>query len=93
METMACRVRVQGRVTGVGFRFSALREADRIGGLAGYVRNVGPRTVECVVQGPPERVAAMVAWLRRGPPSAVVLNVQVTDLPVSPDLPPFHMMY
>ncbi|NOY81051.1 MAG: acylphosphatase [Kiritimatiellaeota bacterium] len=93
MEISACRVRVQGRVTGVGFRFSALREAGRIGGLAGYVRNVDPRTVECVVQGDPERVAAMAAWLHRGPPSAVVLNVQVNDLPVSPDLPPFRIVY
>jgi len=77
----------------VGFRFAALREAARIGDLAGYVRNADSRTVECVVQGPSDRVAAMAAWLRDGPPSAVVLDVEVRDLQVSPDLAPFRIVY
>ena len=92
-EPAAYHVLVEGRVTGVGFRYSALREAERIGGIQGYIRNRDDRTVEAVVQGPPENVTRMLAWLRRGPPSAVVTRCTVNEIPVSPDLPPFRITW
>ena len=93
MATTAFRVQVHGRVTGVGFRFSALREAARYDDLRGYVRNADSRTVECVVQGEAAAVNHMLAWLRHGPTMAVVTDVQIADAPVSPDLRPFHISY
>jgi len=80
---------VRGRVTGVGFRYATLCQALRHPGLAGTVRNADHRTVECLLQGPPEAVEAMVAWLRHGPPGAVVSEHTAEDIPEHPDLAGF----
>lgn len=93
MELKAYRVLVRGIVTGVGFRYSARREAARLGELQGYVRNADMRTVECVVQGPETEVNAMLAWLRHGPPAAEVTSCDVQPIAVAPDLPPFGIAH
>lgn len=81
MSSIARRVVVSGRVTGVGFRYATLCEARRYRGLAGYVRNLDHGTVECVLQGEAADVEAVVAWLRCGPPGAHVLTHAVTAVP------------
>lgn len=70
------RVVVTGRVQGVWFRDSCRREAldARVGG---WVRNRPDGTVEAVFEGAPEQVERMVAWMRAGPPRAVVLRADV----------------
>mgnify|MGYP000400264864 CR=1 FL=1 len=73
-------VLVYGLVTGVGFRFSAVREAKRYNGLKGYVRNKAPNTVECMVQGPEKEVNDFINWLKNGPPSAEVEDCKVTPV-------------
>jgi acylphosphatase len=70
-------LRVRGRVQGVGFRYGLQREAQRHG-LAGWVRNRHDGSVEAVLHGPPEAVETVTEWVRRGPPSARVTDVQVT---------------
>ena len=69
---------VTGRVQGVGFRFYMERKARELG-ITGWVRNCRDGSVEAVVQGAPGAVEAMIAWARRGPPSAIVADVRVTD--------------
>lgn len=93
MQTVAYRAMIHGRVTGVGFRFSTLREAAKYAGLAGHVRNADSRTVECVIQGEAGSVNRLLAWLRHGPPMAAVTEVRITDIPVNPQRPPFHISY
>ena len=73
---------VTGRVQGVGFRWSARRAAERIG-VTGSVRNRPDGSVEAHVEGPDDRVEAMLAWLRHGPDGAVVDGVEAT--PVEPE--------
>lgn len=63
-----------GRVQGVGFRESMRAAALKIG-CAGWVRNRADGSVEALVQGTPERVAALLAWARRGPPAARVERI------------------
>lgn len=63
--------RIEGRVQGVGFRWSTKRRADELG-LAGWVRNLPNGSVEVFVQGPAAAVAAMERWLGVGPTSARV---------------------
>lgn len=63
--------RIEGRVQGVGFRWSAKRRADQLG-VAGWVRNLPDGSVEVFVQGPPVAVTAMERWLGVGPASARV---------------------
>lgn len=69
-------VLVTGRVQGVGFRMATAREAGRLG-VVGSVRNLPDGTVEADVEGPQHSVSAMVDWLRSGPSSARVDDLDV----------------
>ena len=73
-------VLVKGRVTGVGFRFAAVREAGRYPDLGGFVRNRSHDTVEALLQGPREQVQGFLGWLKKGPPAADVRAVDVKEL-------------
>jgi acylphosphatase len=66
--------RIQGRVQGVGFRYSAWHEARRIG-LTGWIRNTSGGDVEIWAEGPEEKLTAFLLWLHRGPPGARVESV------------------
>jgi len=77
-ETVTRRLSVRGRVQGVGYRYSMVEAAERLG-VTGWVRNRSDGSVEALVQGPPEAVAAVIAWARIGPRSAVVQSVEVED--------------
>ncbi len=74
---MECRhLLVRGRVQGVGFRASLAWEAGKQG-ISGWVRNRRDGTVEAMICGSDEAVAAMIAWTRRGPPGGRVDRVEV----------------
>ena len=78
MVRLTKQLLIAGRVQGVGFRFYMERKARELG-VTGWVRNRRDGSVEAVVQGTGGAVEAMIAWARRGPPSAVVAEVRVTD--------------
>lgn len=80
-RTRAVRVRVRGRVQGVGFRWSALERARSLG-VAGWVRNLPDGSVEAHVEGGHAQVEAMLAWLARGPRHASV--EQLVTTPTAP---------
>ena len=67
---------VRGHVQGVGFRYSARREAQRLG-LRCTVWNRDDGAVECEAEGDAKALEALAAWLHRGPPSARVQSVEV----------------
>ena len=69
------RLIISGRVQGVGFRFSAYDEANRLG-VAGFVRNLPGGEVEVIAEGPREVLKMLAAWAHRGPPSARVTDVR-----------------
>ena len=70
------RLVISGRVQGVGFRYSMVAEARRLG-ATGWVRNRADGAVEAQVHGTPEVIAALLRWARRGPPMAQVDHVAV----------------
>ena len=70
------RARIRGRVQGVWFRGATAEEARRRG-VDGWVRNCPDGAVEAVFEGLPESVAALVAFVRRGPPAARVEHVEL----------------
>lgn len=76
-ERVQCSVVVRGVVQGVGFRFSTVRTASRLG-LTGWVANSPDRSVRVVVEGRRGAVESLIAWLRRGPPAAEVVSVDVS---------------
>ena len=72
------RVVVSGQVQGVFFRDTCRRQA-RAYGVTGWVRNCPDGTVEAVFEGESEDVEAMIEWVRKGPPTAQVDRVAVTE--------------
>jgi acylphosphatase len=71
------RLRITGKVQGVGYRFWATRTAANLG-LRGWVRNRHDSSVEMLVTGASEDVAAMVEAARKGPAGARVAEVTAT---------------
>jgi acylphosphatase len=69
------RIVVRGRVQGVGFRYATVTEGRRLG-LAGWARNAPDGSVEILAEGDPAAVQQLIAWCRKGPPSARVASVQ-----------------
>ena len=72
------RLRIAGRVQGVGYRAWAIETAARLG-LRGWVRNRRDGTVEALVIGDEDRVAAMIEACRDGPFAARVTEVAVSE--------------
>ena len=75
---MAKRLLISGRVQGVNFRESMRYEAERLG-VTGWVRNRRDGGVEAVVDGGAEAIEAIIAWARKGPRSAHVVAVEVSE--------------
>jgi acylphosphatase len=65
------RATVRGRVQGVGFRYSVLSEAKRIG-VDGFVENRPDGAVYVEAEGSTEQLDRLEAFLRQGPPGARV---------------------
>jgi acylphosphatase len=71
---MAKHLFIRGRVQGVGYRAAMCDEANRRR-VNGWVRNRRDGTVEAFVDGDPESVAALIDWVKLGPPGAKVMDV------------------
>jgi acylphosphatase len=70
------RLVITGYVQGIGYRYSMVAAARRLG-VTGWVRNRVDGGVEAMVAGDAESVAAMIAWARHGPAGAEVTHVTV----------------
>jgi acylphosphatase len=68
------RLRISGRVQGVGFRYAMREEAARHG-VRGWVRNRRDGSVEAHLDGEANALESLVAWARRGPAGAHVEHV------------------
>ena len=67
---------VHGRVQGVSFRYYTRRRATDLG-VVGHVRNAWDGTVEVVAEGQRVALEELLAFLRVGPPAAMVDQVEV----------------
>jgi acylphosphatase len=72
------RVRIEGGVQGVGYRYWAERVAGQLG-LTGWVRNRRDGSVEALFAGPADDVAQMLERCKDGPRSAHVTAVEVVE--------------
>ena len=81
------RVRISGRVQGVGFRAWTERRASALG-LSGWVRNLPCGEVEALFCGPPAAVEAMLTACREGPRLARVEDIETLG-PAEPVSGPF----
>jgi len=76
MAKVRARIIVSGIVQGVFFRASTTDTA-RGNNVCGWVKNNPDGTVEAVLEGADDDVAAVIEWCRTGPPAASVDGVVV----------------
>lgn len=86
---MAKHLSITGIVQGVGYRASFQAQAQALK-LSGWVRNRRDGSVEAVVAGEPAAIDKIIAWARRGPPSARVDHVAVSE---AEDTPPSSSIF
>lgn len=86
MTSRAVHVRITGKVQGVWYRGWTVQTAHSLG-LRGWVRNRADGSVEAVFAGDGDRVEAMLAACREGPPAARVRDVAVDGSAPASDLP------
>ena len=87
-DTTTLRLRIEGSVQAVGYRYFAMEEARRLA-LDGWIRNRSDGTVESLVSGNTQSVEAFVTICMRGPPGARVTNIEMHKAD-PPDGPGFH---
>ncbi|MBL1173835.1 acylphosphatase [Pantanalinema sp. GBBB05] len=77
---MADKIRVHviisGQVQRVGFRYST-QDMAMVYGLNGWVRNLPDGRVEAAFEGDRATIDKMLRWCHKGPPAAVVKQVEV----------------
>ena len=71
LKRSAFFARIEGRVQGVGFRYTCMMEGQRLG-LSGWVRNTPVGDVAVWAEGTEEKLETLLEWLHRGPPGARV---------------------
>ncbi|MEA1885837.1 MAG: acylphosphatase [Bacteroidota bacterium] len=79
-EKLCYEIRIKGRVQGVGFRHSAVREAKK-NGITGYVRNAADGSVEIEAEGSRDSLNDFVEWCRKGPGFGYVESVTADPKP------------
>lgn len=68
-------IKIQGRVQGIGFRRWAVAQAEKIGGISGWVHNETDGSVEIMMRGEEEDIDKMILACHEGPPFARVDRV------------------
>ena len=83
--TTCRKFHVSGKVQGVFFRDSTRQKAGSLG-ITGHAINLADGRVEVVACGGDQALAELESWLREGPDSAEVTQVERSDAKV--DSPP-----
>lgn len=77
------RIVLSGRVQGVGFRYFAESRAKKCN-IKGYVKNTWDDKVEVVCQGKEDDLKEFINVVRKGPPFAMVTDVNIEELKDKP---------
>ena len=74
MDKVKARVRIEGLVQGVNYRYFTRHKAQELG-VNGWVRNLADGSVECLMEGERDKVEALIRWCHQGPPGSRVKKV------------------
>jgi acylphosphatase len=74
------KIHVSGYVQGVGFRWSAAREAKRHG-ITGFVKNLSDGRVYIEAEGSAAQLEAFIEWCKKGPGFGFVESVEAKSYP------------
>jgi len=80
MTNIGCKVIVKGYVQGVGFRYYTSLEASK-NSITGHVKNLASGDVEVLLYGNEKNVKRMLQWLEKGPKTARVDDLNMSDIP------------
>ncbi len=92
-EHRRLEARIYGVVQGVWYRASTRDQANRLGGLTGWVRNRVDGSVELMAEGPEDTLGRLLAWCRKGPPGASVDEILETWAEPKGEFSQFHVRY
>ncbi len=94
MSKDAARLHIefQGRVQGVGFRWTAMQAAESLG-LTGWVRNLDNGDVACEVQGAPFKIDEFIGRMMNEKSWIVIDNYTAEKMPVKPAETKFGVKY
>ncbi len=92
METARLRIVIEGIVQGVFFRANTIEESSKLG-LTGWVKNRADGRVEAVFEGDVDGIEQIVEWCKKGPPAAVVRNIETTWEQSTGDYDSFTIKY
>lgn len=80
MNKKAVQLRIEGRVQGVGFRYSVQSIAARLG-ISGWVKNEYDGSVSVFCEGDASKIDTFIRWCRKGPSYSRVSRVDIKILP------------
>lgn len=86
----AYKIKIVGDVQGVGYRFSAIREAQSLG-LSGWVKNDPDGGVSAQIQGDEESCSQFIEWAREGSPMAEVEKAEGEETEIDEGLRGFNV--
>ncbi len=92
MEIARLHIVIEGIVQGVFFRAGTIEESRKLG-LTGWVKNSSDGRVEAVFEGDIYKIEQIVEWCKKGPPGAVVRNVETNWEQVTGDYDTFTIKY
>ncbi|HSD05484.1 MAG TPA: acylphosphatase [Nitrosopumilaceae archaeon] len=92
MANQRVHIFVKGKVQGVFFRQTTKNVAEKKN-VTGWVRNLKDGRVEAVLEGQDINVSEVVEWGHRGPPNAVVEDVQIINEKYKGEFSKFEILY
>ena len=82
VEKLLYKIRIKGYVQGVGFRWSAAREAKNLG-ITGFVKNLSNGSVYIEAEAEEEQLKDFVEWCKKGPDFCSVESVETESFPAA----------
>jgi acylphosphatase len=92
MEIARLHIVIEGIVQGVFYRASTIEGSSKLG-LTGWVKNCSDGRVEAVFEGDTDKIDQIIEWCKKGPPGAVVRNVEIIWEQATGDYDSFTIKY
>ena len=87
------RLKIHGKVQGVFYRMHAIKKAETLGDITGFVANDSDGTVSIVAEGPENKVNDFTDWCQSGPSTCEVSKVEREDHAYTGEFDGFGIRY